>query len=274
MEEENENENSPESILKNISFFTNSLSSNPLFSCIITLYILFLLYFPPPLLKFLFSPVLSITLTLLLSLLRFGAGQRQQETQTTENRAAENEKNRAREETEEIIKSSSETTKLECLEEDHNWVNLKETNFEEKFVEWDVRAPLEVIYEEYYEGDDENNDFSDISDPTRFKYPSLSVYYPESDSDSSSESDFMAIGDWDSKESVRFTWEEDEREELIEISLDDGVNNNNNKLDYSNCVISENNYNYFDNDFLQGEEIEENNLIEIDISPAKVISFS
>ncbi|XWS18298.1 hypothetical protein CRYUN_Cryun32bG0031900 [Craigia yunnanensis] len=114
-------------------------------------------------------------------------------------------------------------------------------SFEETFVEWDVRAPLEVIYEEY-EGDDPND-----NDPytTRVfeRNLSLSLYYPESDSDSSSsETDFLAIGEWVSSEKICYKWEEEDREGLIEIALDTR------DLD------------------LQGEE---ENLIEIDISSLK-----
>ena len=76
------------------------------------------------------------------------------------------------------------------------------------------------------------------------RYPSLSLYYPESDSDSSSsETDFLAIGEWVSSEKICYRWEEEDREGLIEIALD--------KRDL---------------DF-HGEE--EENLIEIDISSLK-----
>ncbi|KAK2644208.1 hypothetical protein Ddye_019403 [Dipteronia dyeriana] len=275
--EENENENPNSMIIKTISFAC-FLSSDPLFSTISTLYILILLYFPPPIcFKVVFSPVLIITLILLLTLLRFGATQRYENRENTEIKRND------------IVDADQAdyNYKSEPLHEDHhNWViTCKESGFdpdpifEEKFVEWNVRAPLDVIYEGYYEGEecekeegdqqhkhDENEDPN--KDPTRFgieRYPSLSLYYPESDSDTSSDGDFMAVDDWGSMENVRFRWEDEDREGLIEIALgglDSGLdnsldnNNNNNKRDFDYLVET-----------FHGEE--ENNLIEIDISPAK-----
>ncbi|KAL5772551.1 hypothetical protein ACOSQ2_012475 [Xanthoceras sorbifolium] len=216
--EESENENPPElnSMIIKIFAFADFLSSDPLFSTFSTLYIVILLYLPRIFLRVAFSPVLIITLTLLLTLLRFDPDRR----------------------------------------------------FEEKFVEWNVRAPLEVIYETYEgeEGEDQRDESKDPNndgkDSPRFgleRHPSLSLYYPESDSDSSSDGDF----DWGSLESVCFRWEDEDREGLIEIALDDGVdnssynnNNNNKKTDLDHLVEN-----------FHGEE--ENNLIEIDISPAK-----
>ena len=67
---------------------------------------------------------------------------------------------------------------------------------EETFVEWDVKAPLDVICEEYEREEkypNENN-----PNPIRVieRYSSLLLYYPESDSDSSSsETNFLAIGE-------------------------------------------------------------------------------
>ncbi|KAK3188122.1 hypothetical protein Dsin_027683 [Dipteronia sinensis] len=279
--EENENENPNSMIIKTISFAC-FLSSDPLFSTISTLYILILLYFPPPIcFKVVFSPVLNITLILLLTLLRFGATQRYENSENNENREKiENKRN-------DVIDADQADCnyKSETLHEDHhNWViKCKESGFdpdpifEEKFVEWNVRAPLDVIYEAYYEGEeceeeeddqqqkhDENKDPN--KDPTRFgieRYPSLSLYYPDSDSDASSDGDFMAVGDWGSPENVRFRWEDEDREGLIEIALDgldngldNGSYNNKKKRDFDYLVES-----------FHGEE--ENNLIEIDISPAK-----
>ena len=75
------------------------------------------------------------------------------------------------------------------------------------------------------------------------RYPSLSLYYPESDSDSSSsETDFLAIGERVSSEEICYKWEEEDREGLIEIAL--GTRD----LDFHG---------------------EEENLIEIDISSLK-----
>lgn len=122
---------------------------------------------------------------------------------------------------------------------------------------WNVRAPLEVIYEEYGEGEDEdeNEEEEDRNDGILNekierrvlgieRYPSLSMYYPESDSDSSSEGDFEVIGNWESSEGAFFKWNEEDREELIEIALDG-------KRNCGVCLV------------------EEDNLIEIDIFPAR-----
>lgn len=96
-----------------------------------------------------------------------------------------------------------------------------------------VGAPLEVIHEEY---EDEEN------------YASLSLYYPDTDTDSLSGGnspvignwDSPVIGNWDSPENLCFEWEEEDREGLIEIELDGKRNS----------------------------EAEEENLIEIDLTPA------
>ncbi|KAL5839677.1 hypothetical protein ACOSQ4_012285 [Xanthoceras sorbifolium] len=254
--EESENENPPElnSMIIKIFAFADFLSSDPLFSTFSTLYIVILLYLPRIFLRVAFSPVLIITLTLLLTLLRFGATQRNENRENNENKGNNNDA----------------AVKSESLHEDHDSVTCKDPDrrFEEKFVEWNVRAPLEVIYETYEgeEGEDQRDESKDPNndgkDSPRFgleRHPSLSLYYPESDSDSSSDGDF----DWGSLESVCFRWEDEDREGLIEIALDDGVdnssynnNNNNKKRDLDHLVEN-----------FHGEE--ENNLIEIDISPAK-----
>ncbi|XVF40596.1 hypothetical protein PTKIN_Ptkin01aG0126700 [Pterospermum kingtungense] len=194
--------------LSNLSFLS---SNDPLFSCIITLYILILLYFPQSFsLKILFSPVLILTASLLLSLLRLGAIQRIQ-TETKEKTSV----------------AEADAEKTESSQQELKWVSCKKDpepilqSFEETFVEWDVRAPLEVIYEEY-DGEGENLN-ENYPNPTSVieRHPSLSLYYPESDSDSSSsESDFLAIEEWVSSEKMSYRWEEEDREGLIEITLD------------------------------------------------------
>ncbi|GJV60768.1 hypothetical protein Tco_1466868 [Tanacetum coccineum] len=57
-----------------------------------------------------------------------------------------------------------------------------------KILEWNMKAPLEIIYEAY-EGEEEdevNNDNNMVSNDKEIvgceRYPSLSLYYPESDS--------------------------------------------------------------------------------------------
>uniref|UniRef100_A0A6N2KY95 Uncharacterized protein n=1 Tax=Salix viminalis TaxID=40686 RepID=A0A6N2KY95_SALVM len=221
------------------------LSHNPLFSCIITLYTLILLYFPQAQ-KFSFSPILVITLTLLLFLYSLGAIQRLQLSVTEGDDTIE-------------IKQSKDThfgkssdscslTRVEkwgasrCAEKDR-FDPVSNRELEGSFVEWDVSAPLEVIHEE----EEEN--------PTRFggleRYPSLSMYYPETDSDSDSDSD----GEWNVSERCGFKWEDEDREGLlIEIALDQSDNKKDTGLGLDPG-----------SDFY----VEEDNLIEIDISPAK-----
>lgn len=136
---------------------------------------------------------------------------------------------------------------------------------------WDVKAPLEVIYEEY-EGEGAD-DLDPIFDPDRDpaesgegrlarmeRWPSLSLCYPETDSDSDSDSssvgEFRSIGEWVSPgEGFGFGWVVPERDGLIEIQLDlHGGGGGGCGEKKEKCW-----------DF-QGEE---ENLIEIDISPAR-----
>ncbi|XWS15664.1 hypothetical protein CRYUN_Cryun34aG0021300 [Craigia yunnanensis] len=219
---------------KTISKLSFLSSNDPLFSCTITLYILILLYFPQSFsLKILFSPVLILTAALLLCLLRLGVIQRIQ-TETKEKRSL----------------AEAEAEKTDFSQQELKWETCKKNpdfimqSFEETFIEWNVRAPLEVIYEEY-EGEEGQNPNENDPNPIRVieRHPSLSLYYPESDSDSSSsETDFLAIGEWVSSQKICYRWEEEDREGLIEIALDKR------DLDFHD---------------------EEENLIEIDISSVK-----
>ncbi|GMJ14155.1 hypothetical protein like AT4G21500 [Hibiscus trionum] len=180
-------------------------SNDPFFSCVITLYILILMYFPQ---SFCLKILFIFTASLLLSL-RFNAVLRiRMET-----------------ESERIV---NEVEKTEFSQQELKWVGLKTDpeiiirSFEDFFVESDVGAPLEVIFEGE-EGEECSNE--DHLDPTRVieRQPSLSLYYPESDSDSasSSEMDFTSIGEWISSEKAYYQWEEGDREEgMIEIDLD------------------------------------------------------
>uniref|UniRef100_A0A5B7B5Q3 Uncharacterized protein n=1 Tax=Davidia involucrata TaxID=16924 RepID=A0A5B7B5Q3_DAVIN len=240
-------------LAKTMDFFENTLSylsplsSDPLFSSIVTLYTLILLYFPRLFLGIVFSPVLISTGILLLALLRLGAIQRiDKEFNSTEAQQTH-----------------------DSADEDHEWVSWEANSefktemgldfdldpdpfYADSFVEWNVRAPLEVIYEEY-EGE-ENDDFvTNEKEETRVvgiqRYPSLSLCYPESDSDSSSDGEFMPIGVWDSPESMCFRWQEEDGEGLIEIELDGKRTS-------------------------EVFHVEEDNLIEIDISPARNGEFS
>ncbi|VYS63441.1 unnamed protein product [Arabidopsis thaliana] len=174
--------------------------SHPLFSIFITLYSLILIYFPNDLLRIFLSPVLLISGALLLSLLRLGSTR---EPNTQPDKSYE----------------ESEEPKVFLV---------RESDLMGGFVEWNLRAPLEVIHEAYEVEEEEEEE----EDPTRFRkmerFPSLSVCYPESDSESdsasSSEFNFPEIGDWNSPENMGFRWEDDEGgigcEGLIEIKLD------------------------------------------------------
>ncbi|KAA8515378.1 hypothetical protein F0562_019011 [Nyssa sinensis] len=230
--------------------FLSPLPSDPLFSTIVALYTLILLYLPRPFLGVVFSPVVISAGIVLLTLLRLGATQRiGKEFNSTEAKQIH-----------------------DSADEDHKWVSC-ETNSESKtetglgfdldpfpfyadsFVEWNVGAPLEVIYEEY-EGEDheENDDVPNEKEEMRVvgleRYPSLSLYYPESDSDDSSEGEFPAIEGWDSPESMRFRWDEEDRDGLIEIALDGKRT--------SEVMF----------------RVDEDNLIEIDISPGRNDEFA
>ncbi|KAJ6769741.1 TRANSMEMBRANE PROTEIN [Salix purpurea] len=210
------------------------LSFNPLFSCIITLYTLILLYFPQAL-RLSISPILISTLTLLLFLLRLGAVQRRQLSVTESDKAIQIQQNK-RTHFGEASNSSflthvnkrvaSQSAERGRFDPDPN------QDFDVSFVEWDVRAPLKVIYEES-EGEEEGEGDPNEKDagqyPTRFgglgRYPSLAMCYPETDSDSDSDSDseggFSVAGEWASPERFCFNWEEEDREGLlIEIALD------------------------------------------------------
>lgn len=246
-------------IIQNMNFSKENLSklssvlSDPLFSSIVALYTLILLYVPHLFLRVLCSPVLFLTGILLLTLLRLGSNQK------SRHEISEKKDETEREEIVENPGCKEESFAQD--EEDHKWVACKFTEssetemgfefnrrFEDSFVEWDVKAPLEVIYEEYEgeDGDDSNRNSSENKEG-RFagieRYPSLSQYYPESDSESSSDEEYPVIGNWESPESLCFRWEEDDREGLIEISLDSKKNS----------------------DF----QVEEENMIEIDISPTR-----
>lgn len=256
-------------------------SSHPLFSFIVTLCTLILLYLPHLFWKLVLSPVLILTGILLLAILRFGANQRSQNEQSEitgipesgssqENRAIETEEKPEKEEDQNLV-GEKENNSVEKVQQ---WINItadSETElksqmgvigsnaiFEECFVEsWNVRAPLEVIYEEYEgeEAEEDPNEDKDtrqgVEDPI---YRLLSQYYPESesgsDSGSSSEDEFPATGEWDSPEDVCFRWDEEDREGLIEIALDGEKKRG---LEF---------------------QFEEENLIEIDISPTRHNEFS
>lgn len=194
-----------------------SSSDHALFSCFITLYSLFLIFFPHDLLRIFLSPVLLISGALLFFLLRLGS------TRESNTRP------------EKIYETLEEAEESEVLVRD----SYTKPDLMIDFVEWNLRAPLEVIHEAYEEDDDdEEEENPDENDPTRFRqierFPSLSLCYPESDSESdsasSSEFNFPEIGDWNSPENMGFRWEKEEDdygiggEGLIEIKLDRSYN--------------------------------------------------
>ncbi|KAK4271421.1 hypothetical protein QN277_020121 [Acacia crassicarpa] len=249
------------------------ISSHPLFSFTVTLCTLILLYLPHHFWKLVLSPVLILTVILLLTILRFGANQRSQNEQPEISGTPEpglNQENRASlvaEEKEESENLDIETEESHSLQKVRQWISThSETEFKtqmgfssECFVEsWEVKAPLEVIYEEEYEeGEEAEADQNEKEDAGKYvdypKYPLLSRYSPESESetesDSSSEGGFPQIGQWESPENNSFQWDEEDKEGLIEIALDGGK-----KIDVE-------------------FQYEEDNLIEIDISPTRADEF-
>ncbi|XP_059292697.1 uncharacterized protein LOC132046154 [Lycium ferocissimum] len=235
------------------------MASHPLISTIVTLYTIILLYFP----AIAASPLIISTSVLLLSLLRLGAAQRiSQENkkpepqvpslQVTPDFAYHHDCTNFKKDQgpEPVLDPVPIGFHDDCLVVVSN--NEKDSVFEaeerpfygECFVEWNVRAPLEVIYEAY-EGEEEEDEGTEEKRKEAFgvieRYASLSMYYPETDTDTDTSSDdggSPVVGNWDdSPENVCFPWQE-ENEELIEIELDSKRNS----------------------------QVEEENLIEIDLS--------
>ncbi|KAK4711288.1 hypothetical protein R3W88_005801 [Solanum pinnatisectum] len=256
-------------------------SQYPLFSTIVTLYTIIFIYFP----TIAASPLIISTSVLLLSLLRLGAAQRisQQKNKKPESEIlslqippdfghstkCENdsvldpdpnsdpidsnvdssncEKDSVFEpDLEERIFHADESSVDSSCEKDSVLEPESRPFYGDCFVEWNVRAPLEVIYEAYEGEEEEDGEYTEEKGDEELrvieKYASLSMYYPETDTDtdSSSDGDSPVIGNWDSPENVCFQWDDEDREELIEIELD--------------CK--------------RNSEVEEENLIEIDLSPA------
>lgn len=238
----------------------STIFSSPLVSSIVTLYALVLLYVPYQFMRIVFSPVLILTGILLLTLLRLGAIQRFEDDEN--NKKDENTPCQAQitedDHHHENKESDDPAQVTGSQDEDLNWVDHKsETDsepemdfdpnpcFEDSFVQWNLRGPLEVIYEE--DEEEEKNRVLGIE-----KYQKLSrYYYPDSDSDNSSENEFPATGFWDSPENMCFRWEEEDGDGLIEIALDE------------------------DGDHKRGLDfhVEEDNLIEIDISQSRNDKF-
>ncbi|XP_075482282.1 uncharacterized protein LOC142522647 [Primulina tabacum] len=210
------------------------LFSDPLFLTFLTFYAVVLLYFPSLFLSFALSPVLISTAVLLLSLLRFGA---------TDPNPVPLETEGTHDGPDCLEFDSTETGSQDFDDQGRTRIPsvsvangkhgfLSSTYFSDSFVEWDVRAPLEVIYEEH-EGQEAEEDEGGVSMKKREsqmnviqRYASLSLFYPDSDSDSdsdnSSEGDSTAISGCDSPQILCFQWEDvDDRDGLIEIALDE-----------------------------------------------------
>lgn len=195
-----------------------------------------------------------------MTILRFGANQRSQKRAIIVEEAEERKDNESSNLYIETTEESNSLHKVHQWITDHSETELKsQMGFSsECFVEsWEVKAPLEVIYEEYDEGEEAEEDQNEKEENKKCvdspKYPLLSQYYRESESgsesESSSESGFPAIGRRWSPENGCFEWEEEDKEGLIEIALDGGK-----KMEME-------------------FQFEEDNLIEIDISPTRHDKF-
>ena len=96
--------------------------------------------------------------------------------------------------------------------------------FGESFLQWNLRAPLEVIYEEHEgeEREENQNDREETRNIGIVRYPLLSRYYPESNFDSSSDGSFSLIWNRDSLKNNCFMWDKEDEDGLIETTLDNG----------------------------------------------------
>lgn len=174
------------------SSILDQVSSHPLFSILTTFFFLNLIYLPN-LLHFFFSPVVIATSLILTTLLYFGSSK--PEPYSKDN-----------------TKKIPETRNEQPPISDHETTESGRIEFCEKMVEWSSKGgPLEVIYEEGEEDNDE--------DDCCMEYPRLKRNYMDkldyfgycSSSDSDTESE---------KSSICFKWDEEE-EEMIEIALEE-----------------------------------------------------
>lgn len=246
-----------------ISTFDQTLDfNNHLFSSIVALYILIFLYFPTLFFNIVFSPVFVSTGVLLVFLLRLGASQETRKLFYSEETLQSDDSSDKTKPNQTYLLYTSEKVNMYAdvmstakhtepsNDENYTWdsCDFKFGNVENSFVEWNVKAPLEIIYEDDEEEEDDDrskNNFKGIE-----RYPSLSLYYPESDSDCSSDDDFAMDMNWEPTENASATFKWDEMgEELIEIALDGKKRAS------------------FFND-------EEDSLIEIDISPGRNNEFA
>lgn len=202
----------------------SSLSAHPLFSSAFAFYALVFLYFPRIFIRVLLSPVLAITAVTLLALLRLGASQRARGPEGSSSVAEESGVGTGEE--------SAELRPRDYPPADgrHPEVSSAPSARHERFfVEWNVKAPLEVIYEEYEGEGAEEEDDNDDEDEGCFsfggleRYPSLSMCYPDTDSGSSSPGGDFGFGPRSgSPENGAFRWDTEDGGEdgLIEIALD------------------------------------------------------
>ncbi|KAI3745477.1 hypothetical protein L1987_58591 [Smallanthus sonchifolius] len=250
-------------------------SIHPLLSTFLTLHTLILLYAPSFFLRIVLSPVLNSTGIILLFLLKLGANERSgKESSSLESRIHDSNAN-ANERLEKesyyleqrfldhdlgVESYSQDVYSMESSQVvERGGTRMEMDSFQVdttmKFLKWNMKAPLEIIYEAYEgeeEEDEDNSETNMVSSGFYVsgfeRYPSLTMYYPESETDSSSDDDFPMNRKWETHESMFFKWEmeNDDREELIEISVDR----------YEKRGI----------EFCRAEE---DNLIEIDIFPSR-----
>ncbi|XP_076940644.1 uncharacterized protein LOC143609907 [Bidens hawaiensis] len=276
---------SPPMEFNSIHHSLSKFPSHPLFSTIITLYALLLLYAPPLFFRIALSPVLNSTGIILLFLLKLGANQRLEKESNVrdhkhylEPRVVDHkdkhyeqlpsleqrfldlvDRNQKKPESESNSQDdyafSMESTQVVEKEDTRMEMETKEVDTTMKFTKWNLKAPLEIIYEEYEGEEEEEEEDEDDNGNMVFRdkqvlgfegYLSLSMYYPESETDSSSDGDFSINENWETHKGALFKWEkeDDEREELIEISVD-----------------------RYENNCIEFSGAEEDNLIEIDILP-------
>ncbi|XP_031501035.1 uncharacterized protein LOC116264787 [Nymphaea colorata] len=187
------------------------IDSNPLLSAVVSFCLLLLLYAPHILLRLLLSPVIVSAGALLVGILHLGSTKKPLQLEHSSTQAT-------------TVEEDGECGKEE--ENEKEVVPRPRRRFSDVLVEWNRRAPLEVIYENEYEG--EGGDEEAVVDGGRPEYYSsparerketcaLQCYYPESDSDSSSDDGFPAM--WERPDNRCFRWEDDNEDGLIEIPI-------------------------------------------------------
>lgn len=183
------------------SSLVKEVSSHPLFSILTTFSLLILLYIPN-LLPLLLSPIVISTSLLLTTLLHLGSSD-----SLVNHRKVPSEDQPSEVELEdpiEVIEPGDNMHYVECEQK---------MNSCESLVEWGWRGgPLEVIYEDFEgeEDEDDNDDEEAYNSPQR-RLDFMRFYDTDGDSDSSCSS----------TENMRFLWEEEEGDGMIEIALEE-----------------------------------------------------